>query len=124
MLLDDVHQPLAVEGFRRVIVAACLDAFLSIPHHGVGSQGDDRPRVVLLTEELRRLVTAHDGHLHVHQDDIEWMRLVVRRQRGVERELSVLDDRDIRARLIQHMRDEPLVVRAVLGQQDTEVVKV
>ncbi len=42
-------------------------------------------------------------------------------QSRVDRELAVLDDGDLGSGFLQHVRDEALVVRAVLGQQDATV---
>ena len=54
--------------------------------------------VALRTEFPRGGVAVHDGHLHVHQDDVEGLVLFARGQGGFDGKLSVFDRRHARPR--------------------------
>ena len=118
---DGLDEIPAVDGLGRVVVTARVQAALSIAGHGVGGQRDDRAGVAVTAEQSRRLIAIHHGHLHIHEDDVERVGLVTGGQRRINGALAVLRDGDLCARLLQHVADEPLVVRTVLGQQDPAI---
>ncbi len=117
MLFYRGDQLVAIDGLGGVVVAASLDALFTVAGHRVGSQGDDRARAVLLAEQARGFLAVHDGHLHVHQDHVERGALVTRAECRLGGHLADLLGCDLGAGLLQYMRNEPLIIRAVLGQQ-------
>ena len=121
MLLDCLNQFRPINWFRGIVVASGLDTRLAIPLHRVGSQGNDRPGEAVLADLLRGLVAVHDGHLHVHQDDVERCACLDRGADLLDGDLPVLGHGHVGPGSGENSLDQALVVGAVLGQQDSRV---
>src|SRR5581483_3716664 len=77
-VLDDVEQIARVNGLGYVAVHAHREESLTVARHGMGSHGDNRDvrTVGFLAANGRCSFDAiHDGHLNVHQDEIEGLAL-------------------------------------------------
>ena len=59
------------EWLGQVVVAAGIEAFLTVLGHCVRRQGDDGAGAAQPAQLPRGLVSVHHGHLHVHQDQVE-----------------------------------------------------
>ena len=66
------EQPGEVDGFGVEVVAAGVEGFLAVAHHGVRGKGDDRNRRGhrFRLQALRTLPAVDVGHAEVHQDQI------------------------------------------------------
>lgn len=131
-----------LERLGEILVHLSLDALLSVTHHGVCCKRNDRSPLhaeaaLVLSDSARRLKSTlyyvsgrslwenlrsspglyiyHDGHLHVHQDDIELLVLY-----SCESLCSVSDDSDDVVVFLEDLDGELLVDRVVFCQQDLE----
>ena len=89
---DGFDEFLSIDWFGGVVVASGVDAFVPVGGHRVGGEGDDGGGVALASQLAGGLVSIEDGHLHVHQDDVEGVAGVVGFECGVDRELAVFLD--------------------------------
>ncbi len=132
-LAAQVHGPSAsldqffpVDGLGGVVVATGGKALVHVAGHGVGRERDDGKGASFPAEQAGRVVAVHFGHLHVGQQEVKGGRAgqgAADRAVDGERlngEPSVLDDRDLRPGFPEEEGDEPLVVGAILGQQDPD----
>ena len=85
----------------------------------MGGQGDDGTWISLGSQAAGRVIAVQDRHLHIHQNHVEGHASVDGRQRFVVCQLAIADDRHVGAGLLQDERDEALIVRSILGQQDS-----
>lgn len=90
-----------VDWLGQIAVAAGGEALFIIAEHGIGRQGEDGARVAGVAEAPRCLVTVHDGHLHVHEDDVERFARRCGRQGFFAGNLAVFGHVDLGARLFQ-----------------------
>ena len=91
-------------------------AQLYFPSHRARGKRDDRDvacRPRQRPDGAGRIKTIHDGHVHIHQDNIE----NTRRDR-CNRRRAIVDEFDIMARLRQHPLDHHLVYRHVFRDQN------
>ena len=103
-----------VDRFGEVGVAAYAQALFTIAGHRVCRQCDDREGATAGSELAGRFVTVHFGHLDIHEDQVETIRVVGDR---LDRELAVGDNRDLRARTLEQDANQLLIVQPVLGKQ-------
>ena len=93
------------------------------PTRRVRGHGDDgHARVAAafqFPDAARRLEAIEDGHLHVHQHQIE---LAVAEE--VDRLLPILGDNHLMAVPAEHAHGEPLIDMVVLGQEDSQRLSV
>ena len=102
-----------------VVVHADRHAFFAVSGHGIGGQGDDGqspPRRWRHqgAQGAGGLEPVHDGHLAIHQHQIERLREGALKGLG-----PVAGYRDLDAQSAQHPDGYPLIDRVVLCEEDT-----
>ena len=88
-LFQRLDELLWIDGLGDVRVAASTDALLAVACHGVGGQGNYRPCVPGPSEHLRSGIAVHDGHLHIHEDQIERVSGLLCSQDKINRNLPI-----------------------------------
>ena len=73
---NDADEFAAINGFGEVVVTSGQQTLFAVPVHCVGGESDYGTAVSLLPENARGRVTVGDGHLHIHQNDVEWIPLL------------------------------------------------
>ena len=79
---------------------------------------DDRTAVAHGAQLGCGAVAVELGHLHVHEDDVEWRPRSHGRQRQRTGDPSVLGDRDLGAGPAEIEREQALAVGRVLSEED------
>ena len=116
--LQDAQQRLPFHRFGREIRAPSGNAALAVAGHGVGGQRHDGLLVADPAQFAGGLVAVHDWHLHVHQHEVKRRLRALGGERHGHRAAAIGHDGDLRAKLVQQVGDEALVVGAVFGDQD------
>ncbi len=106
--------------FGQIVVHVGVEAAFAIAFDGVRRHRDDRqPRRTgrrgAGADCLRRGVAVEPRHLHVHQHDIERIRL-----QPIERLLPIVDNNRLMPELPQHRDRDALIHRIVFGKQDAQ----
>ena len=73
VLADQRGELIPVEGLAEAIVAAHLQAILAVIIGRMGAQGQDWTGESALANPAGCFITVNDGHLQIHQDQVEGM---------------------------------------------------
>ena len=84
-----------VKWLSYVSVAAGVEAPLAIVDHRMSGQGDYRRYKARTPQPCRGFEAIHDGHLHVHQHNVERISRLLGRQNKLDRTLSILRHGDL-----------------------------
>ena len=91
----------------------------AVARHGVGGHGDDglvvENAVFRGADDRRRFQAIHDGHLHIHQNDVEILLC-----QDHQRLFAVIRHDDGMAPTREHSHPNLLVCQAVFDQQDPQ----
>ena len=68
---DGAKQRNSIDRLAEIVIAPAVQAFRPIAFHGIGGQRDDGSLIAFRPKASRGCVTVHDGHHHVHEDDVE-----------------------------------------------------
>ncbi|CAE7229328.1 bsn, partial [Symbiodinium necroappetens] len=120
---DGFEERRAGDGLGEVAVAAGVEAALALAVHGVRGDGDDGECVASPAQLAGGLVAVELGHLHVHEDDVERRLAAGALFESLDRLEAVAREGDLGAGFLELEADEPLVVRAVLGEEDAQAVE-
>lgn len=112
--VDGAEECLSVDGFGEVFIAPDVEASLSVVFHGVGGEGDDGDGASSCAEFGCGDVAVEDGHLHVHDDEVE----VVVAFEEVEGVLAVGCEDGLVSGACEVVLDEFAVVFAVFDDED------
>ena len=112
---DGIEQPVVVDRFGQVGRAAGRQALVTVIGQRVSGQGDDGTVVAFAAERAGGLIPVHFRHLHVHEDQIEGLG-----QGSLDGEDPIGNHLDLGAGLVEQGLDESLIVRAILGDQNSD----
>ena len=107
-----------IDRFAGVVVASGINTLLPVVRHGVRRQCDDRERMAAGPQHTRQRIAVHLRHLHIGDEQQERRAARSRGRDHVKGNAAVLCDDDLRPRATQMEGDQPLIVFAVLRQQD------
>jgi len=112
-----LNEIIASDRFGHICVAAGLKAFSLVTFHGVGRQCNNRPGVAAGPQMLRGEIAIHDGHLHVHEDNIKWLSSVSRPQGQIRGDLAIVCDSHPATGRLKNACKESLIVNAVFSKE-------
>ncbi len=115
------QEGVAMNRLGQVGVASSIQTLLLVPNHGVCREGDNRSAVPGLTQSVCGLVAVHDGHVHVHENQVIGHALGKRAESFFAGTQAVVGDRHFAARSFQKPLDQTLIVRSVLGQENPSI---
>ena len=116
---DLLDQPSSIDRLGVVITTAGGKAFFALALECVSRQSDDCAAITLLAKQGGCPIAVEHGHLHVHQDYVEWFACRQRSLSTLDSKFAVFNDHHLCARLAKHMANQPLIVRAILREQDS-----
>ncbi len=102
-------------------IAAGAEAALAVFHHGVGGERDDGPFVTIAAEIPGGGVAVHDGHLHIHEDDVEGFPLGKRGEGLIVSGFTVFSGGDGAAGALKVEGDDITILSAIFGEKNTRV---
>jgi hypothetical protein len=110
-----------IEGFLKISVHSGRKAMLAVTIQRMGSERNDRHMsaslLFLTTDFSGGFQSIHLGHLHVHEDHVEMIRL----HRG-NRLLAVESYLDTMALLLQDLEGEMLIHRTIFCQKNAQAM--
>jgi hypothetical protein len=111
---DELRQHPLVDGFGQVVVHALANEALPLTGNGMGGDRDDGGLGVegVVADRLGGADAVHDGHLDIHEDDVERLALG-----QVDRLLAVLAHHHLGHHLLEHGGDELEVGGVVIHRQ-------
>ena len=121
---DDLQQVGLADRLGNIVIHACLQTAIAIAFHRIRRHRDDRYLLETVdrgypaapqfagADRLRRLKPVHDGHLHVHQDDVEMFTL-----EALDRLLAIGRNADPVAGLFKQMQCQFLIDQVVFDEQ-------
>ena len=74
-IVQGIHKFIDLDGFGEIAEESCLQSFLDIAGHGIGTEGNDGDmrRCRVFAQDFQRLDSADAGQIDVHQDHIREM---------------------------------------------------
>ncbi len=126
ILLQHGSQDCSAHGFGEVVVHARVEALLAIAADGGRGHGDDEHvadgGIGVLADEFRGVVAVEDGHLDVHEDEVEGLVFEGAAAEGFHGLEAVAVGFGFEAQLCDEGDGDFLVDGVVLGDADAELV--
>lgn len=117
VLADQRSELIPVQGLTETIVTAHFQALRAVVISRMGAQGQDGTGESTIANPAGCFITINDGHLQIHQNQVEGIRPPVSGQSQIDRITAVGDPDDLQSQEGELTRKHLLQVAIIFGQQ-------